>query len=86
MQFAEFERKNPTLGRPEKNKNSVDHSPLDQSSLEGGGRVSAIYAALAGLLLRGAEGLSDRRAERRMRYVAKGAARNGNRAHSPADR
>lgn len=69
-----------------KNKNSVEANPLNQISLEGGGgRVSAIYAALAGLLLRGAEGLSDGRAERRMRRVAGHAARTASRALPTAD-
>lgn len=87
MQVAEFQRKNATSGPREKKNNPVEAIPLNQFHSEGStGRVSAVYAALVGFLLRGAEGLSDKRAERRMRRLAGRATRSAAGSPPPSAR
>ena len=67
-----YEKSTKTAKAKKKNSNS---SVAVRSSLESGlERVGSFYSSLAGLLLRGAEGLSDKRAERRSRRIAGSAA------------
>lgn len=64
-----------TVTTQTKKKNSGVPVAAVRSRLEGGvERIGSFYSSLAGFLLRGAEGLSDRRAERRSRRIAGSAA------------